>query len=91
VTGSSYIPIVVPIMAFLAMGLWLGLVFYADGHPGHRRTTHRRGRRGTPAASGETAEAAPGARGRALPGATGPAGPREHERIDVHAADGARR
>jgi hypothetical protein len=34
VTGSSYIPIVVPIVAFLAMGAWLGLVFYADRHPG---------------------------------------------------------
>jgi hypothetical protein len=34
VTGSAYIPIVVPIMAFLAMFGWLGLVFYADSHPG---------------------------------------------------------
>jgi len=34
VTGSSYIPIVVPIMAFVAMSVWIGLVFYADSHPG---------------------------------------------------------
>jgi hypothetical protein len=36
VTGSSYIPIVVPIMAFLAMGFWLVLIFYADRHPGYK-------------------------------------------------------
>lgn len=36
VTGSSYIPIVVPIMAFVAMGFWLGLILYADSHPGYR-------------------------------------------------------
>lgn len=33
-TGSSYIPIVVPTMAFVAMFFWLGLVFHADSHPG---------------------------------------------------------
>jgi hypothetical protein len=36
VTGSSYIPIVVPIIAFLAMASWIGLVFYADSHPGYK-------------------------------------------------------
>jgi hypothetical protein len=34
VTGSSYVAIVVPIMAFIMMAFWLGLVFYADSHPG---------------------------------------------------------
>ena len=34
-TGSSYLAIVVPIMAFIAMAFWLGLVFYADSHPGY--------------------------------------------------------
>jgi hypothetical protein len=36
VTGSSYIPIVVPIIAFFAMAFWLGMVFYADRHPGYK-------------------------------------------------------
>ena len=42
-TGSSYIPIVVPIMAFVTMFFWLGLVFYADSHPGwkpRRKSAH---------------------------------------------------
>jgi len=34
VTGSSLIPIVVPIVAFVGMFTWLGLVFHADSHPG---------------------------------------------------------
>jgi hypothetical protein len=36
-TGSSYLPIVVPVVAFLAMGFWLAVIFYADSHPGHGR------------------------------------------------------
>ena len=36
-TGSSYVALVVPIMAFFAMAFWLGLVFYADSHPGYGR------------------------------------------------------
>ncbi len=38
-SGSSLIPIVVPIMAFVAMAFWLGLVFHADSHP---RRAHKR-------------------------------------------------
>jgi len=37
VTGSSLIALVVPIMAFTGMAFWLGLVFYADSHPGYGR------------------------------------------------------
>jgi hypothetical protein len=33
-TGSSLVPIVVPIVAFCALAVWFGLVFYADAHPG---------------------------------------------------------
>jgi hypothetical protein len=45
VTGSSYVAIVVPIMAFIMMAFWLGLVFYADSHPGsgHGRSGGRTG------------------------------------------------
>jgi len=41
VTGSSYVAIVVPIIAFTAMAFWLGLVFYADSHPGSRDRQRR--------------------------------------------------
>jgi hypothetical protein len=43
VTGSSYVALVVPIMAFTAMAFWLGLVFYADSHPryGGRQSSKR--------------------------------------------------
>jgi ATP/ADP translocase len=44
VAGSSYVAIVVPIMAFITMAFWLGLVFYADSHPGYG---HRKSRRRT--------------------------------------------
>jgi len=66
VTGSSYIPIVVPIIAFFAMAFWLGLVFYADGHPGYK---HRKPQPVDDIAEPDgTADVA--------------AGPGDHERID---------
>ncbi len=83
-TGSSYIPIVVPIVAFAAMAFWLGLVYYADAHPGYRRRPQRES--GGTATASETARVAPGPRHDAQPGASVPAGPREHERIDEHAS-----
>lgn len=55
-TGSSYIPIVVPIMAFLAMAFWLGLIFYADSHPGYR---HPKAEPGPDHAGEETAAVEP--------------------------------
>jgi hypothetical protein len=33
-TGSFLVPIVVPIVAFIALTAWLGMVFWADAHPG---------------------------------------------------------
>ena len=88
-TGSSYIPIVVPIVAFLAMALWLGLVFYAAGHPGYRRRTPRRRSRSAAATSSDTAAVAPAPQQEAISDAGIPAGPREHERIDEHGSGAA--
>jgi hypothetical protein len=78
VTGSSYIPIVVPIMAFLAMGFWLGLVFYADGHPGYRHSKLQPG----PGVAAETAGVEDSRRPDAPPDPAAPTGPGEHQRID---------
>ena len=36
-TGSSLVPVIVPIVAVLAMAVWLGLVFYASAHPRWKR------------------------------------------------------
>ena len=36
-TGSSVVPVIVPIVAVLAMAVWLGLVFYAAAHPRWKR------------------------------------------------------
>jgi hypothetical protein len=36
-TGSSLVPVIVPIVAVLAMAVWLGLVFYAAAHPRWKR------------------------------------------------------
>jgi hypothetical protein len=36
-TGSSLAPVIVPIVAVLAMAVWLGLVFYASAHPRWKR------------------------------------------------------
>ncbi len=91
-TGSSYIPIVVPIVAFVTMALWLGLVFYAAGHPGYRQRSSRRGTgtgasaRNEAAASDDAAGIALGRHHETLPHAGVAAGPREHERIDEPAS-----
>ncbi len=36
-TGSSLVPVIVPIVAVLGMAVWLGLVFYAAAHPRWKR------------------------------------------------------
>jgi len=33
-TGSLLVTITTPIAAFIAMACWLGMVFWAEGHPG---------------------------------------------------------
>jgi hypothetical protein len=35
-TGSFLVPIIVPIVALIALGAWLGMVFWADAHPGRK-------------------------------------------------------
>jgi hypothetical protein len=32
-TGSALAPVIIPIVAFLALALWLGMVYYAAAHP----------------------------------------------------------
>ncbi len=50
-TGSSLVPVIVPIVAMLAMAVWLGLVFYAAAHPRWKRDDVLPG-----SATGDTAE-----------------------------------
>jgi hypothetical protein len=96
VTGSSYIPIVVPIMAFVAMFFWLGLVFYADSHPGWKT---RKAGGATASADGDTAtqarslDAAPGTppEGAAEVPALSTASEPDHDRVGGDAPVGAGR
>ena len=79
-TGSAYLPIVVPIVAFVAMACWLGMVFYANSHPGYRTPKPRGSKAGSATERAEAGE-------RALTGGR----PGDHERIDAPAASGALR
>ncbi len=36
-TGSPLVPIVVPIVAFVAAVIWLGMVYWAEAHPGWKK------------------------------------------------------
>jgi hypothetical protein len=38
-TGSVLVAIITPIVAVIALACWLGMIFWADGHPGWK--THR--------------------------------------------------
>ena len=40
-TGSTLAVIIIPIVALLALGSWLGLVYYADAHPQHQHAGAR--------------------------------------------------
>lgn len=42
-TGSSLAPIIIPIMVIFGGALWLGLVFWADAHPGWQARTRAAG------------------------------------------------
>jgi hypothetical protein len=33
-TGSFLVPIITPIVAVIALAFWLGMIFWAEGHPG---------------------------------------------------------
>jgi hypothetical protein len=50
-TGSTLAVIIIPIVAFLTLGLWLTMVFYADAHPMHRSASPARVRPGSAAGS----------------------------------------
>jgi hypothetical protein len=41
-TGSFLVPIVTPIVAVIALACWLGMIFWADAHPGWK--THHAAR-----------------------------------------------
>jgi len=34
-TGSPLAPVIIPIVAVIALAAWLAMVFYADARPGH--------------------------------------------------------
>ncbi len=48
-TGSFLVPIIVPIVAFFALAAWLGMVFWADAHPGWKAHAAASGHEGTAA------------------------------------------
>jgi hypothetical protein len=56
-TGSSLAPVVVPIVVTIALALWLGIVFYAAGHPEWKahatRTLRVTGAEGQPETPGQ--------------------------------------
>jgi hypothetical protein len=41
-TGSTMAVVIIPIVTFLALGLWLTMVFYADAHPMHSSSSPAR-------------------------------------------------
>jgi hypothetical protein len=41
-TGSSLVPIITPIVALITLAFWLGIVYWADAHPGWKAGTSRR-------------------------------------------------
>jgi hypothetical protein len=43
-TGSALAPVIIPIVAFVFLFLWIGMVFYANAHP----SVHGRADRATP-------------------------------------------
>jgi hypothetical protein len=42
-TGSFLVPIITPIVAVLGLACWMGMIFWADAHPGWK-THHAAGR-----------------------------------------------
>jgi hypothetical protein len=56
-TGSTMAVVIIPIVAFLALALWLTMVFYADAHPMHGNSSQARG---NPGAAARREEPGPG-------------------------------
>ena len=40
-TGSALAPVVIPIVAFVFLFLWIGMVFHANAHPSVHRNADR--------------------------------------------------
>jgi len=72
-TGSTLAVVIIPIVAFLTLGLWLTMVFYANAHPMHRSASAARVRpgpaAGSDAADRDQAEPEPERRSQRAPGA----------------------
>jgi hypothetical protein len=68
-TGSALAPIVIPIVAFVALFVWLGMVFWANSHPSvhgrEARAAHEESQDREAAAREGSAQDRPGAHRRA--------------------------
>jgi hypothetical protein len=56
-TGSFLVPIITPIVAVIALACWLGMIFWAEGHPGwkaHRAAQDSQSPGENPTLAGET-------------------------------------
>ena len=44
-TGSALAPVIIPVVVIAALAAWLGMIYYADAHPGYhsRRTVSKPG------------------------------------------------
>ena len=78
-TGSNAVLIVVPIVMLAALGVWLGLVYWAGSHPewkAHRLAREAAARQAAVVATGEQAAVPEGARAAAPSGGQARIGPR---------------
>jgi predicted lipid-binding transport protein (Tim44 family) len=78
-TGSALAPIIIPIVALIALAAWLAMIFYAEAHPGHVRHG---------AASGSAATPTDG-RGQDIRRELAPTGAGPSRRAAIAAGDGA--
>ena len=60
-SDPTLVAIVVPVVAFFALAFWLGLCFYAGGHPYWRHQQQQPARRQELAGSGQTGTLPPSA------------------------------
>lgn len=66
-TGSWLVPVVVPIVAVIALAVWLTMVYYADSHPMHGNSDLAPAPPGVLPERQEAGAAAPDASGAASP------------------------
>jgi hypothetical protein len=50
-TGSALVVVFTPIVALITLGIWLGMIFYADAHPEHQARSAAPGATGAEAAA----------------------------------------